>query len=113
MTTITSLIDKLLATVPDLRPVYEEHMSDNDGLLPHVFFGDVTRFAIENAGAPVSDAAITNLLTALDEALADANAEVKEVILASFVENLVGEKAALKLLKPKMGLNLRRAFESM
>lgn len=41
------------------------------------------------------------------------DAEVKEVILASFVENLIDEKAALKLLVPRMGLNLRRAFASM
>ncbi len=113
MITIKTLIDRLLEAIPDLRPVYEEHLSDNDGLLPHVFFGDVARFAIANAAAPTSTAAISHLLTTLDEALSDADAEVREVILASFVENLAGEAAALKQLKPKMGLNLRRAFASM
>nr|WP_298719868.1 hypothetical protein [uncultured Steroidobacter sp.] len=106
MTTIRSLIERLLAAVPDLRGVYDEHISDNDELLPHVFFGDVTRFAIENAAAP----SVASLLALLDEALADADEEVREVVAASFVENLVGETAALKLMKPKMGLNLRRVF---
>lgn len=109
MTTIKSLIEKLLTAVPELRPVYEEHVSDNDGLLPHVFFGDVTRFAIDNVGAP----SVANLLRVLDEALSDADAEVREVVSASFAENLADEKAALKVMKPKMGLNLRRVFASM
>jgi hypothetical protein len=109
MTTIKSLIERLLAAVPELRPIYDEHVSDNDGLLPHVFFGDVTRFAIGNAGTPT----IANLLRVLDEALSDADDEVREVVSVSFVENLADEKAALKLMKPKMGLNLRRAFASM
>jgi hypothetical protein len=112
MTTIKILIERMLAGVPALQPVYDEHISDNDGLLPHVFFGDVTRFAIENAAVPASATAIERLLTILDETLADADAEVREVILASFVENLAGENAALKLLKPRMGLNLRRALAS-
>lgn len=109
MTTIKLLIERLLAAVPDLRPVYDEHISDNDDLLPHVFFGDVTRFAIENAATPN----VANLLAVLDEGLCDADAEVREVVLASFVENLAGETAALKLLKSKMGLNLRRALHQL
>jgi hypothetical protein len=50
-------MDSLLAVVPALRPVYVARISDHDGLLPHAFFGDVTRFAVANAGvpAPTSD----------------------------------------------------------
>jgi len=105
MTTIRSLIERLLASVPDLRGVYDEHISDNDELLPHVFFGDVTRFAIENAAAP-SVASLWRCWIKLSP-MPMRRSESR----GGFVRGVPRRRnSSLKLMKPKMGLNLRRVF---
>ena len=48
-----SLISTLVLEIPELRPMLDGHLRDNDGeLLPHVFFGDVTRWAEGTGRAP-------------------------------------------------------------
>src|SRR5215211_1514048 len=42
---ITQLVDD----VPELQPLWAEHVADNGDPLPHVFFGDLSRFAVELA----------------------------------------------------------------
>jgi hypothetical protein len=107
MGTTISFIDGLLQRVPDLKAVYDEHLSDNETLLPHVFMGDVTRFAIARAGRVRDREALETLLDCLEEGLRLGSEATKELIIVSFVENLIGEQTALQALKPKMGPALR------
>lgn len=44
-------IEHLLRIIPELKQAYDEHLVDNDVLLPHVFMGDVTRFIIAEANS--------------------------------------------------------------
>jgi hypothetical protein len=68
----TAFIAELLADVPGLRPSYLEHLDDNFGeLLPHVFFGDVTDWAVEQhpaakRGSATAEEALTRLLNFLE-----------------------------------------------
>jgi hypothetical protein len=41
-----TFVGRLLQVLPELKSTYEQHLADNDLLLPHVFMGDVTRFVI-------------------------------------------------------------------
>ncbi len=42
-----TFMTELVAQIPELEPLYSEHMQDNFGeMLPHVLMGDVTRFAV-------------------------------------------------------------------
>ena len=42
-----TIVNRLLTEVPELRPLYDEHLHGNDEFLPHVFFGDVTRYVMQ------------------------------------------------------------------
>jgi hypothetical protein len=78
---------KWLATRhPGLGPVLDEHLAGNDELLPHVLFGDVTRYALTLAREG-EDYDLNRLLSDLDAALGDSEDEVANLVWVSFVEN--------------------------
>lgn len=106
MSTNTAFIEELLRRVPDVKPIYDEHVADNDTLLPHVFLGDVSRFVVAEANKGLCPAAIA-VLEHLDEGLGIGSEEVKELIVVSFVENLIGETTALKALNTVMRPRLK------
>jgi hypothetical protein len=71
---------------PGLAPVLEEHLATYDELLPHVFFGDVTRYALSLARDGEIDE-LNRLLGDLDAALDESEDEVANLVSVSFVEN--------------------------
>ena len=90
--TATEFIGWLVERHPPLAPIRDEHLADFGELLPHVFFGDVTRYAssLAREGADASD--LDRLLTDLDRALTagEAHDEVDNLVWVSFVENAQG-----------------------
>jgi hypothetical protein len=44
--TSVDYVRNLVRLVPSLLPAMDEHLKDNDEMLPHVFFGDLTRVVI-------------------------------------------------------------------
>jgi hypothetical protein len=40
-------MESLIALVPFARPIYEEHISENDEILPHVLMADLRRLFVE------------------------------------------------------------------
>ena len=103
MTGNQEFVADLIRLVPELEPAYREHVVFYEELLPHVFMGDVTRFAIEGASGRDNEPVLARLLAYLEEGLANGPEEVKELIFASFVENLQGEVPAILALAPAMG----------
>jgi len=73
-------------------PIRDEHLADNGDLLPHVFFGDVTRYGSSLAREDADAKELDRLLADLDDALSDGEAddEVTNLIWVSFVENAQG-----------------------
>jgi len=53
------------------------------------------------------------LLDCLESGLTTGSEEVKELIVVSFVENLIGESKAVQSLKPLMGSNLQKQVEAI
>ena len=84
--TSPEFVSWLVARHPGLVPVLDEHLADNDELLPHMLFGDVTRYALALARDDEMDD-LDRLLTDLDIALGDADDEVANLVWVSFVEN--------------------------
>ena len=103
-------IDALLVRVPELLDAFHEHIADNETLLPHVFMGDVTRFALSEAERPNSEV-LRILLAHIEEGLNSVNDQVADVILLSFVENLIGEEKGIEVMKPLMGPSLSAAVK--
>lgn len=93
---IVDFIERLVERCPGLKPVLDEHVSDNFGeVLPHLFFGDLTRYAVSRfleieAGArhQHADLELRALLTDMEDAYADGDEEIQELISVSFLENL-------------------------
>lgn len=92
------LVDELVERFPALRPAYEEHLRDNNELLPHLFFWDVTKYA-ERLYASGETDTLQRLLNFLERAWADGPQEVEELIQVSFIESLgpwEDEKASMR-----------------
>jgi hypothetical protein len=80
-------VNGLVTTIPELQPILREHTDDNGGeLLPHVFLGEATRWAV--AQYELDPLSIGKFLTALDNEYAGGDASVRELIVVSFLENL-------------------------
>jgi hypothetical protein len=108
-------IDSLISQVPELRPLLDEHLRDNDQLLPHVFMGDLTRFVVDlHADAYQTTGAaeasllqiLKEILTALEAAMESGDEDVKELIAVSFLENLDPDSPNYKELKSLFGEDL-------
>jgi hypothetical protein len=105
-----ALVARVVAAAPGLRSAYDEHISSNDELLPHVFFGDVTRFV---AGAFATGpgggrGGAERILQVLEEAATSGDSSVVELISVSFLENLDSRSAAYREIRTAMGPTLRR-----
>jgi hypothetical protein len=109
-------VQALVHAVRDLQPLYERHMIDNFGeLLPHVFLGDLTRFVItehrEALRTRVDRPVLVAVLGALEKGLVEGDADVAEVIVVSFLENLWQAGDEYQSLRGRLGPELRRQLE--
>jgi hypothetical protein len=51
-----TFVREIVERFPKLSPLLREHLHDNSGeLLPHVFFGDLTRYAVALLTAPTAE----------------------------------------------------------
>jgi len=75
--------------------------------------GDVARFVLANVGKPKYDDILKRIFVCLDIGLETNYPEVCELIVVSFVENFQGEEQTVKVLKPKVGPNLRLEFDKI
>jgi len=106
------LVADLVGHVPELSGILNEHVQDNDGVLPHLFLADVARSvaaAFLNGGA-AERSAVSRILEFFENRL-ELGGEVAEVIGVSFVEMLpsTGEPASgvRDLLGPKLSDEFR------
>jgi len=89
--TAAAFVDWLAGRHPAIEDLRREHVAYYDELLPHVFFGDVTRYVADLARSAGHDEVLNDLLNDLDSALgADQEDDVANLIWVSFVENAQG-----------------------
>jgi hypothetical protein len=111
-----SLSYELAAKMPALRARLEQHRADFDELLPHVFMGDVSRYAIEQyhhfaRGAGDAADALRLLFSITEVAAREGTEDVKELISVSFLENIAAELADYPAFRAFLGPVLRRELE--
>ena len=104
----SDLVAELLEHVPELKCVYDEHINDYEELLPHVFFGDATRYVVQQAkdGFLASDQPVSRILRLFEVAMAGSE-DVQELVSVSFLENLVGNEEVIRELASMMGPALK------
>jgi hypothetical protein len=97
-------VERLVARHSALLPIYEEHVKNSGEVLPHVFFSDVTRWYVRLCEDGGGKEEAERLLADLEDGLARGDAEINDLIYASFLENMGGEKntAAWRLLTPRL-----------
>jgi hypothetical protein len=96
MTTLAHLLVDILSTAPGLVPVYRAHLAFHDELLPHVFMAEITHWITGSGRLPGSEtapggaegSAARELVGILEAHLESGDAEVRELIVLSFLENL-------------------------
>lgn len=114
------VVEHVLAALPEFRHIYDEHMRDTDGeLLPHVLFGDLTRWIIElyrkskgsGIGRASASATLARALSLL-ETLAHSNDEAAlELVSVSFLENLHQAGDDYLAMKAILGPRLREELD--
>jgi hypothetical protein len=92
MTTSTQLlVDRLVATYPELRTLHQEHVDTFGELLPHVLFGELTAWLVNAYIADPEvgpEAAWRRILADLERDYETGDPDVRELLYASFLENL-------------------------
>jgi hypothetical protein len=102
----------MAACFPGLGPVLDEHTKDNLGeILPHLFFGDVTRYVVGLYLRSEVSPELHDILGHLEEAFQRETPDVVELISVSFLENLPRDSEPgaeiRKLLGPSLSKELR------
>ncbi len=103
-------VHDLVNKIPALRRLLDEHVSDNDALLPHVFMGDLTRFVVQSykggyqQESPENDIGdLPCILSHLEQGMMSRNKEVQELVAVSFLENLDESDKSLRDLESMLG----------
>jgi hypothetical protein len=111
---LEDFVAELLVHVPELRSVYDEHINDNDELLPHMFLGDVTRYVVRQVEDNAIDTSqsVSRILCLFENEIVNANEDIQELISVSFLENLCGHEDIVTRLGSLMGPNLRKELEN-
>ncbi|MFD3525305.1 hypothetical protein [Streptomyces sp. NPDC058653] len=86
MSADVQLVEDLVARFPALEDPYSAHIFNEEGVLPHVFFWDVTQELVRSFVERGSDALDwRSVLAFLEEQLSRGIPEVSEVIGTSFL----------------------------
>jgi hypothetical protein len=110
------LVHRLISKVPEFESSLREHLEFNEELLPHVLFGDLTRWVIDlyrkskTADRNAGDAkeVLARVFDLLEERFADPNdTAAHDLIGASFLENLHQAGPDYQRIKDSLGPNLK------
>ncbi len=99
-----------MVAVPELLPALTEHAEYYEDVLPHVFFGDVTRYAVEILASEETDV-LARLLSCLERGLASGDQDVDNLICVSFVENMQDSFPTLDAMRQHAGPLLKTAID--
>lgn len=106
-----AFVGALVHRFPMLLPTLQQHLDDYDGLLPHVFLGDITRWIVEKFDSE-DDSQIKGLLIFIEDCFSEGNENERELITVSFLENLplLGKGAKLRT---RLGPNLLQQLNQL
>ncbi len=119
MLSYENFFERLRSEVPSFSPIYEEHVKDNDELLPHVLMGELERYIRElyydgyKVGNEKKRKILLDVLGILEKGMLSPDEKLQELISVSFL-NCVGspdEDEIRALLGPALSQELE-AIES-
>lgn len=107
----------LVAEVPELGPLLNEHLADNGELLPYLVFGDFLRWFIDRVRSG-NDRPARRFVSAIEPLMATeveppANDRVWNLAGVCFVEGLQQDDDVVGAARPWMGPNTLRALNTI
>jgi len=105
--TVIEAVAAFVDRVHELRPLWEEHVRYYEHQpLPHLFFGDVSTWAVETLPR-ASPELLARVAVAVEAMAASPDEDVENVVFVSFLEYFVlgddKDRAALAVLRPHLG----------
>jgi hypothetical protein len=113
--TYETIVSNLIEEAPDLRSLYEAHFRDYGDTLPHVFFGELTRFAQEAFTHPPSSPdrqSGLRIIAVLERAMSSDDERLQELVSTSFLENLDQDASAFSDIRASLGPTLKKELEA-
>lgn len=95
-----------------LMPLLRDHLEFYDGVLPHVFLGEVTRWVLERASQP-DDSEVARVLAFIEECFAAGGEHERELISVSFLENLPRRGEPGAELRDRLGPQLMHQLDRL
>ena len=95
---------------PSLKPVLDEHLTDFDEMLPHLYFGDVSRWVSAEIAKPSPSPEVDALLKLLESSYPQAPDDVQNLIDVSFVEMVEDDPAVVRLFGPNLMARVSNEF---
>jgi hypothetical protein len=107
-----AFVGALTSQFPDLTALLQEHLNDYDGLLPHVWLGEVTRWVLQRFIEDPTDQTLRGVLDFIERWFAAAAShEERELVAASFLENLPRQGAEGAGIRDLVGPSLREQLQ--
>ena len=86
-------------------------MRDNDEVLPHLLFGDLVRFLLEEVRAQgAQSVAVQKAVELLERAADSPDPRLQELLVVSFLENLEPDDPAFPQLRNYFGPRLEQEY---
>jgi hypothetical protein len=113
-----SVVKEVASRSPTLEAMLQEHIKDNDEILAHVFFGDITRHVVSLFVASMQSGSslpneLKNILDYVEEAFCQGADDVQELISVSFLENLPSSGEEGAGIRDIIGPNLKKELETI
>ena len=107
-----AFVGALVHRFPVLLPILQVHLDDYETLLPHVFLADVTRWLVGKSGSR-SDSDVNAVLLFLEACFSEGEEEERELISASFLENVPDPGEAGSELRGRLGPALAQGLDQI
>lgn len=109
------IVADLASSNKELAVLLDEHIDSNDGLLPYVYFGDITRYLESLAGNNDDESLLEleRILDYLEGSFSTSSEVVKNLLSVSFLENLDFDEGTYLVIKSKLGKNLSSELQGI
>jgi hypothetical protein len=108
--TYETVVSTLVEHVPELRALRDDHYRQYGEILPHVFFGDLTRFVQTGFACPSSSSGrqvVMRILDLLERTISSVDNRLQELVSVSFLENLDQDSSAFAQIRASLGPRLK------
>ncbi len=103
-------LSQIAIAIPRLAALIEDHRDFNEGLIPHVLFGEIAPWVEEEYRLSGRSKDLGTLLDILDQGYDEGDSSFQNVLEASFIENVGPDSPLIEFLGPALSTVARRMF---